>query len=103
MSNITSINSHDDYLQNTQQTVEQERKREISQETKEKSVQDVLDSALQNAIKRENTIAAEQDVSSADEASSLLAEVLSKISTSPIADKIHNQLDTTRINALINN
>ncbi|MDX9702768.1 MAG: hypothetical protein RBU23_06975 [Candidatus Auribacterota bacterium] len=103
MSNIQSINYHDDYLQNAQQTLEQERKKEIRQENKDKSVQDVLDTALKNAIKRENLIAADQDVNSADEAASLLAEIMSKISTSPNADKIHIQFDTDRINALINN
>lgn len=102
MSNIQSINHHEEYVHNSQKTVEQERKRAQQAENKDNHVQDVLDNALKNTIKRENIAASSQDVSSAEEASSLLADVLNKISTSPTADKIHTLFDTSRINALIN-
>ena len=65
-------------------------------------MQDVLDKQLEKSIKKENIIASEQDISSAEQAAEILNGILDNLSTSPTAGKLHANLDTARINALIN-
>jgi len=103
MANISSI-SNFDYSQHKQAKLNKDEANLVKPEQKKKEeVQDVLDKQLEKSIKKENIIAAEQDISSAEQAAEILNGILDNLSTSPTAEKMHANFDTARINALINN
>lgn len=103
MANISSITNFD-YTQPKQTKINNNQADLTKSEQKKKEeVQDVLDKNLKKNIKKENIIAADQDITSAAQAAEILNAILDNLSTSPTADKLHANFDTARINALINN
>jgi hypothetical protein len=101
MSDISIINNND-YINHPNTRTEKERNTGKELKNSNEKVQDVLDEKLKNSIKKENQIASDQAISSAEEASLILADVLGKLSANTNAPKLHTQLETTRVNALIN-
>ena len=102
MANISSITNFD-YSQHKQAKLNRDESNVVrAEQKKQEEVQDVLDKQLEQTIKKENTIAADQDIESAEQAAEILNGILDNLSTSPTADKLHANLDTARINALIN-
>jgi len=102
MSNIPIVNNNEYLLKNNKVFFDNEKPAQNKLEKKEKEIKDVLDDSLKNSIKQENIIASEQDITSVEQASSILSDVLNKIGNLPSASKLHINIDNYRVNALIN-
>ena len=102
MSDISIINNND-YINHPNTRTEKERNSVKELKNSNEKVQDVLDEKLKNSIRKENQIASVQAISSAEEASLILDDILGKLSKNNAnAPKLHTQLESTRVNALIN-
>jgi len=101
MTNIPIVNNSE-YLLNNRVVSDNEKQAKTKSSKKEDVIKDVLDDTLKNSIKQENILSSEQDITSVSQASDILSELLSKIGNLPSASKLHINIDSQRVNALIN-
>ncbi len=100
MSNVSTVNNNEFLRPNT--VLEKEQKNITKQKQKEEKVQDVIDDKLKQTIKNENISAATVELTSAEQAASILTDVLNKITQTPSAKNTHKNIDAIRVNALVN-
>lgn len=100
MSNVSTVNNNEFLRPNT--VLEKEQKNITQKKQKEEKVQDVIDDKLKQTIKNENINAATVELTSAEQAASILTDVLNKITQTPSAKNTHKNIDAIRVNALVN-
>lgn len=100
MSNVSTVNNNEFLRPNT--VLEKDQKNITQKKQKEEKVQDVIDDKLKQTIKNENISAATVELTSAEQAASILTDVLNKITQTPSAKNTHKNIDAIRVNALVN-
>ncbi len=100
MSNVSTVNNNDFLRPNT--ILEKEQKNPAQKKQKEDTVQDVIDDKLKQTIKNENINASTIEVDSAEQAASILTDLLEKITQTPSAKNSHKNINAIRVNALVN-
>jgi len=100
MSNVSTVNNNDFLRPNT--VLEKEQKNIAQKKQKEEKVQDVIDDKLKQTIKNENISAATVELTNAEQAASILTDLLNKITQTPSAKNTHQNINARRVNALVN-